>query len=94
MEKLAGSFSGSTVLPAQLKNLKLIRFNFFDVFYEIKKRKFGYMHKKSEFSKKFNFFWRLFSQKEFSEAFPENDNVGNVVQCYKKCLLTEWKLAE
>ena len=31
------------------------------------------IHRKSEFSKKDNFFWRLFSQKEFSESFPENE---------------------
>ena len=40
MEKVAGSFSGSTVLPAQPKNLKLKGLHFFDVFYEIIKRKY------------------------------------------------------
>ena len=73
MEKVARSFSGSTVLPAQPKNLKLIGLNFFDVFYEITKVKFWFMYRKSEFSKKKQLFWRLFSQKEFYEAFPENE---------------------
>ena len=38
MEKVAGSFSGSTVLPAQPKNLKLIGLFFYDAFYELRKR--------------------------------------------------------
>jgi hypothetical protein len=34
MEEEAGTFSGSTALPAHPKNLKLTEHYFFDVFYE------------------------------------------------------------